>query len=416
MPLHIFLSTWAGTSLGALEAAKIAKDVVLVAGLSLALAASVRQPWFRDLVKDRLLWLIGAYGLLTLVLAVAHPTHQEAEVVGVVYNLRFFLFFIYGLLITRLFDAQKLRQAALKIVLVVGSVVVLFGLLQYLVLPHDLLRHVGYSREHGVVPMFFIDDKPDLPRVMSTIRDPNSLGSYLIIIGPLAAGAFLAAKKGINKWLLAGLLVATLVCVGLTFSRSAWLGFALALVSFVFLASHKFKQALVRRKKQLAIICAAAVVLMIGSLFAFRNTYFVQNVIIHADDSTELEDPNQLRVRFFRESLKEIASNPLGTGPGTAGLASIRDPSRTELNENYYLQIASEAGILGLALFLTILVMVALRLYKIHRDSPIATAILASFIGLALTNFLVHIWSNEAVAYTWWGLAGLWIGTRISKK
>jgi hypothetical protein len=70
------------------------------------------------------------------------------------------------------------------------------------------------------------------------------------------------------------------------------------------------------------------------------------------------------------------------------------------------LQVGEEVGVLGLALFMAILAGVTIRLYRV-RDSKLAVALLASFIGLAFTNLLVHIWSNEAVAYTWWGLAGL---------
>jgi hypothetical protein len=141
------------------------------------------------------------------------------------------------------------------------------------------------------------------------------------------------------------------------------------------------------------------------------DSYFVQNVIFHADKNTVLEDPNELRTRFWKESVQDIATEPEGSGPGTAGLVSIRnDIQGVELNENYYLQIASEVGIIGIMLFLAILGTVAHRLHMIK--TPLAAAILASFAGLVLTNFLVHIWSNEAVAYTWWGLAGIVINTR----
>ncbi len=120
-----------------------------------------------------------------------------------------------------------------------------------------------------------------------------------------------------------------------------------------------------------------------------------------------LEDPNQLRIRFWQESLTAIFLQPEGTGPGTAGLASIRnDKQGTILNENYYFQIATEVGVAGLILFLGIIVAVAYGLYR-RRSYLLAVALLASFAGLAVTNFLVHIWSNEAVAYTWWGLASL---------
>jgi hypothetical protein len=53
--------------------------------------------------------------------------------------------------------------------------------------------------------------------------------------------------------------------------------------------------------------------------------------------------------------------------------------------------------------------MVAVSLYRANPGDFYVWALLASFAGLALTNFLVHIWSNEAVAYTWWGLAGLYM-------
>ena len=134
-------------------------------------------------------------------------------------------------------------------------------------------------------------------------------------------------------------------------------------------------------------------------------------MVFHADESTVLEDPNQLRARFWQESIEDIVQNPFGSGPGTAGLASIKnDVQGIILNENYYLQIGTEVGVVGLAIFLAILATTAYRLWGVQGIA--AAGLFASFIGLAFTNALVHIWSNEAVAYTWWGLAGLGISFR----
>lgn len=130
-----------------------------------------------------------------------------------------------------------------------------------------------------------------------------------------------------------------------------------------------------------------------------------------------LEDPNELRIRFWRESVQNIAENPAGSGPGTAGLASIRNDERTILNENYYFQTGQETGILGLLLFLAILLIVTARLYA-HAKArdPVAAALLAALAGLMITNFMAHIWANEAVAYTWWGLAGLTVAGNVTTK
>lgn len=402
MPFHILLSTWFGTSLGILEFAKVFKDIVLVFGFLLVMVASWRQPWFKPLAKDRLLWLIDGYVVLTLLMALIKPTDQDAEILAVVYNLRFLMFFIYGLLLAKLFAKQNILRTALKTVLAVAAVVLTFGIVQYLLLPDNALAHVGYARGNGVLPAFFIDDKPDLERIMSTMRDPNSFGSYVIIIMSLSLSFLLLRKDKNFRQIMAGMLGLSVLCLWFTFSRSAWLGALLAVIVTIVLVYRKN----ISRK----FLWAGAGIILFAALLLipFRNTYFVQNTILHADESTVLEDPNQLRVRFWRESLNAAAENPLGYGPGTAGLPSVRnDLQGTILNENYYLQILHETGIIGFLLFLSILVVVAKRLFEISKNNPVVIALLASFAGLAITNFLVHIWANEAVAYTWWGLAGL---------
>lgn len=407
MPLHILLSTWLGTSFGVLEFAKVAKDGVLVFGFLLTLAISVRQKWLKPLLHDKLVWLIAAYAALTVLLALFKSTDQDAEVLGVVYNTRFLLFFLYGALLARLFPVKRLQSLAVRTVLWTGVVVVLFGILQFFVLPNDTLTHVGYSRSNGVLPAFFIDDKPDLERVMSTVRDPNSLGSYLIIVITLLLGVFTYAKSRRQQQLFVVYILLAGLCLWLTFSRGALIGLIAAVGTFLALGDNWLRRAVVQHRNKIIAATVIGALVVLSGLFVARDTYLVQNIIFHADQSTVQEDPNELRIRFWQESVIAIGLVPEGTGPGTAGLASIRnDKQGTILNENYYLQIGTEVGLVGLALFLAILFVVGRRLYRL-RASPFALAIFASFVGLALTNLLVHIWSNEAVAYTWWGLAAL---------
>ena len=241
---------------------------------------------------------------------------------------------------------------------------------------------------------------------MSTQRDPNSFGSYVLIVVGLAGALWL--RGGRERKLSQGFLLLCGLCLWFTFSRSAWIGAVVTMAVLMLLSSKRFR--IDKRHVKLGAIgfmVTSGVVL--GVVVASWNTYLVQNVILHADTSTTLEDPNELRLRFAKESVHNIVHNPLGTGPGTAGLASIRNNIQgTQLNENYYLQIASEVGVIGLALFLAIVCVVTARLYRRHRTGDwLATALLASLAGLCVTNLLVHIWATEAVAYTWWGLAPL---------
>lgn len=191
----------------------------------------------------------------------------------------------------------------------------------------------------------------------------------------------------------------------LTFSRSAWIGLVLAALSIFIFSHHKDK--LVSFVKKYALLIGAILIIILLGLWVVRDTYLLKNVVFHADEKTTLEDPNELRVRFFKESVAAIIDQPLGHGPGTAGIVSLRnDIQGKTLNENYYLQVAYEVGVLGLLLFLLILIYIFRHLLGMNNNTY-AIALLASFIGLAFTNLLVHVWSNEAVAYTAWGLAGI---------
>jgi hypothetical protein len=408
MPVHIFLSTWFGTSFGVLEVARVAKDGVLLVGAGLVLIPAIQTGVVKRLVRDKLLWIIVAFVLLNIVLALTRQTDLDAEFLGLTYNVRFLIFFVWAWLLATLDNTGSLLRTSCKVVLAVGAAVVAFGLFQYVVLPDDTLKHLGYARPNGVLPAFFIDDKPDLERIMSTVRDPNSLGSYLLIILGLSSARFLTELRTQRKVQFGVLGAATALAIFWTFSRAAWIGAVVTVAAVVVLSAARNIGRIRRYKVPILFGITTLLVVCVGLMAAFWNSYLVQNVVLHADQSTVLEDPNELRLRFWQESVEDVLVEPLGSGPGTAGLASIRNDTKTVLNENYYFQMAQELGIAGFVLFIGILVLVAKRLLtQVARKNQVAVAVLASFFGLLVTNFLAHIWANEAVAYTWWGLAGL---------
>lgn len=413
-PLHILLSTWLGTTFGVLPVAKAAEDVVMTIGAGLTLVVYLQRYGMASLRPRRLLvGLIAAYVLLTLLLALIRPTDHQAELIGLVLNLRFLVFFMYGVLLAQLVDRRELRRKSLIMVCASAFIVLVFGVVQYVALPNNALAHVGYERKNGVLPAFFIDDKPDLERIMSTQRDPNSLGSYVLIVLAIAGALWARGKQFRN--LSRGFLLLSGLCLWFTFSRSAWIGAIIVLLMLIVLRPTARRWVTTHRKKFL-IVGLVAGITIVGGLVAARHTYVVQNVLFHADKSTVLEDPNQLRLRFFRESVSKTIHQPLGSGPGTAGLASIHNTVQGgQLNEDYYLQIAVETGVLGIVLFVAILVCVARYVWvEVRRGDWLALAVLAGLAGLMFTNLLVHIWSSEAVAYTWWGLAAVVVSRSFS--
>jgi hypothetical protein len=74
-----------------------------------------------------------------------------------------------------------------------------------------------------------------------------------------------------------------------------------------------------------------------------------------------------------------------------------------------------ETGWLGLALFLSILALVATELYQRASGSPLALAVFVALIGVMFINLLSHAWTDDTLAFLWWGLAAVALGTRRKK-
>lgn len=401
MPFHVFLSQWLSTFTGGLDFWKIAKDIFLLAAVLLTVVLVALSRGF----NDRLFWVFTAgsvaYLIIHLLVWAANPAIDDpAALLATAYNCRLLAYAILGWGAVLAYPGTLRVRKIFKIAIFVSAIVALLGIIQF-VLPKDVMTHFGYSLDRGVKPAFFIDEKNDLPRIMSTIRDPNSLGAYLIL--PTAALGLAWAKFGRQRMLVGGLLLLHVWALVLTFSRSAWLGAALALtLAFGWV----YREKLLDFGKKYGVFVAIGLLTLLIGTFLLRDQYFVQNVVFHSDENTRLKDSNALHLDFARVAAEGIADKPFGHGPGTAGLVSIQTED-VVLTENYFLQIGYEVGLQGLILLLALTVFVLWLLYK--SGSVYGKVLIASFAGVTVCALLLHTWSNEAVAAQWWLLAGFTI-------
>ena len=405
MPYHIFLSQSLSLVTGGLEIWKLAKDG-LTGLLALLVIGLVYIKSKQNKVFNTLLGLSVAYALaFVLVWAINRDIYVRTALLGTLYVLRVVAYVIIGfgsvILAPRIVTNQKIA----KLLLVVAITVAAIGVLQYF-LPKDILTHLGYSTARGVKPNFFIDDKPDLPRIMSTLRDPNSLAAYLILPLSVSIGLFFDHKN--RRTLFAGISLLFGLALFLTFSRGGLLGVLVAIFALFVL---QFRDWLKAHAKPIALVCIAGLSVLGAGGYIFRDQYVVQNIILHSDESTKAsEDSNQLHARLALDGAKAIARKPLGHGPGTAGIVSIQNPNGGVLTENYYVQIGYEVGLIGLGLFMAIWGYV---LYLLARNrSLLASCLLASAVAYAVLCLIMHLWTNEAIAATWWVTAGLVIGQK----
>jgi hypothetical protein len=417
MPFHLFLSRWLSLYTGGLGVWDAGKDIVTLFGLAVGLFIAWRQKLHRDKFFRWIIILSLSYAALHLVFAIFNwnGLYHRSFLLGTLYNGRLMAYLFIGMVVARTYKPLS-RDLIVKVVLITSTITCLFALAQY-VLPKDLMTHFGYSIQRGVKPNFFIDDKPDFPRVMSTVRDPNSYGAFLILPLLLLWSWWNKGLTRRNRLLVGGLIVLHGLALLLTFSRGAWIGMLLGAAMVTYLYHRK---AIWRNIKKHVAIAAVLLLVVIGGVGYFRNSYVFQNVFLHKDQGTVLTDPNELRIELQQQAVDAIEAKPLGHGPGTAGLVSIGSPKGTFLPENYYLQIGYELGVIGLAMFLSILALTYLRLNQhVDEEHPILRiAVIGCFLAYLFISTLIHLWSNESVAAQWWLLAGVLTGAApvVTKK
>jgi hypothetical protein len=413
LPFHALLSVAIGGIYGGYDAVKLWAE-----GLLILLAL----PIIHLIVKDKNLWrrlqswpgfwamaaYVGlSFWLASYALAGGRVT-AEAATYGLVVNLRFIWFFVAcGVVATRW---PWLVENWRKILLIPASIVVVFGLLQIFVLPDNVLSYVGYSPD--TIPAYqTVDQKPDYVRVQSTLRGANPLGAYSVIIIAAAVTLLLAVKNdNKRRWQFVGLLAGSLIVLGYTYSRSAYLGAAMAVAAALWLVvrNHHARRVM---------LVAATALLLIGSLtvLTLRNNDAVQNVLFHTNEhSISPNSSNADRANALEAGLKDLRSEPLGRGPGTAGPASVYNGnSNVRISENYYLQIGQEVGWLGLALFLITISYVGWALFR--TPGVLSVILLTSFLGISVINLLWHAWTDDTLSLLWWGMAGVAIFPDILK-
>lgn len=405
MPFHALLTTWIGSTTGHLDLLRIWKEILVVVLIpATALLAYCSNPIRRWILTSWTVRLVGLYILLNLVLGawalINHHVNSEALIYALLINLRFVGFFIICAVVAS--SDSFLKRYWPKILLVPALVVILFGLVQQFLLPYDFLRHFGYG-PHTIPAYQTVDANLDYRRIQSTLRGANPLGAYMVLILPAMAVAL--SKRRVLR---ACSLIAGVTTLFYSYSRSAWIGAGLA---FGALAGRLSDNSLWRRNKGL--VFTIGVVLIAAGLYALRSNQTAQDTFFHTSDkSTSSLNSNEARIAAIKDGANDVLHQPFGSGPGTAGPASFRNDHPARIAENYYLQIGQEVGILGILTFVGINFLIARRLW-FQRNDNLSKILLASLIGLTFVNLVSHAWTDDTLAYLWWGLAGIALSAGI---
>ena len=383
------------------------KEAILVLIAMGCLLVLIRDRSLRSmLAKDTLVRLSSAFIGIHLALSMYYFHGWHAFTAGLANDLRYVLIMVVALILSA--KVTWLKKVTTRVVAIGALLVGVFGVMQLTVLPHDILQYIGYDWQPGkVAPYLTVDGDSSFIRIGSTLRGPNPLGFYAATILAISAAWLVKRyKKGLDRANGIAVALAALmsICVWFSYSRGALLAALAGLAVIVGAILWN------RHRKLLWTILSSLVIVLLLVVTVFRHNQFVATVVFHDSPSSgAVVTSNEGHLSSLQNGLAAMVRQPLGGGIGSSGSASYySDDTSTLYIENQYLLIAHESGWIGLILFVLIFSVLLRRLWKL-RDDYLAYGLLASGIGLAIACFVLPVWSDDTIAYIWWGLAGVMV-------
>ncbi len=413
IPFHATLTVWLSSIFGHYTILRLWKEGLLAIMFVIALRLAYQNKKLWDWLKHSWLQrLFIVYLLLHLILGVValsrHEVTYEAFGYALIINLRLMVFFWICLVAS--VHSNLLKKNWQKLLLIPAAVVVAFALPQHFLLPADFLRHFGYN-SRTILPYDTIDQNNQYVRVQSTLRGPNPLGAYLVIIITALSVLFLRARLNSRRAVLALYGLASVIVLYYTYSRSAWAAVALAVGLILWIVAIKGSA------RWVAGIIVLLILIVGGGIFIKeRHSARFESTILHTSPQIKTQQTsNGNHLSAVEIGLGDVIHQPQGRGPGTAGPASSYNTTHNpRIAENYYVQLGQEVGVLGASIFIAINIIIARVLWNRRSDS-LALILLCSLAGISLVNMLSHAWTDDTLAYVWWGLAGIAVAPVILK-
>lgn len=266
---------------------------------------------------------------------------------------------------------------------------------------------LGYMNIAGLGSYFLMYEG----RVSGTFRDPNVLGSFLVLPALYLTHDFLHYSR--LRLLRAVLAAPIMLALFLTFSRGSWGGLILGLLVLVALMFITARQEAMRaRITLLALLAFAGLVVGLAVLLSIDSiaTLFADRFTLQKDYDSGPSGRfgNQLR------AIPELLTLPFGHGPNRFWLFYPENPHNT-----YLMAFSSYGWLGGIAFFAFIVTTVVISWRTVLTRTPFQSHAIVIFAGLVphlVQNFQIDTdrWRHLFMIYGLsWGLAAIsrrWLG------
>lgn len=319
--------------------------------------------------------------------------------------------FLFAYLIGRGLQIERSRLRWLVLALVPGSLIVAAVAVWQVAAPvsanhfFDVLGYQQFSQLQGSLSSTTAIrgrgiNGIDLPRASSLQLGDLALAYYQLFMVTVAAALLFVSRTGRQLIACGALLLVMLATLALTGSRSGLLAAGVTLVAMTVLARVPLKL--------VAVAAAGVVACLVVVVAASIDVTRLAGLLTISDPSSLGHQAAAVR------SLDLIQEQPLGGGLGTAGTIGQRYLGSLGItNENWFLQIGSEMGVLGAVLFVVISVSVlaaSVRGYLGVSDvwlRVITLSTAGSALGFLILGNFLHAWENTVLSIFIWLVAGI---------
>jgi len=258
----------------------------------------------------------------------------------------------------------------------------------------------------------------------ASFSNANGFGGWLIVMIPLLLGIITTDKiRGkILKIILSILTVLLFICLVMTYSRGAWLGFAVG----VFIIACYVAMRAVLKIKILPLLIGIYLLAIFLSLLqpmktkiqsigkiSFKNNYTLEDEL-ESITNIKLYDSNFIRIRIFKESIKIIKDYPLfGCGLNTYSKVAKKYKSFEHggiYPHNSFSQRSAETGLPGLFAFLLVLFSFFVTSIKhiflyLEKNNALVVGLLSGISAFLVHSFFDnHFYALQLVVLFWFML------------
>jgi O-antigen ligase len=242
-------------------------------------------------------------------------------------------------------------------------------------------------------------------RVFSILTSPNILGSLMVLCAPICLGFAYGESGWLKKlvYMLCG--SAMLLCLVFTFSRGAWISFALSIVIFGLL-----------RDRRIIVVSA------IAGILVFILVPSVANRLIYMLSPTYIASSTKGgRIGRWDKAIQIVQNYPLmGMGFGRFGgaVAARYRIAGTFYVDNFYLKTAVETGIIGLGSFITLLIaalrqgMRSIWMVQDRLLQDIGIGIFSGLVGVLAHNVVENVFEVPMLSTLFWILVAALVSMR----